>query len=76
MLFNQIFRNTIDESMIAGGTDSVFGPGVTSTATQFSGDNYARGDARNVVGNAKIKVQRRNLPGTTLKKNKKINKRS
>lgn len=76
MIFNQIFRNTINESMVAGGTGSVYGSGVTSTASQFSGDRYAPGDARNVTGNVKIKLQRRNLPGTTLPKNKKSKKRS
>ncbi len=76
MLFNQIFRNTINESMVAGGGDSAFGTGAASTASQFSGDRYAPGDARNVTGNVKIKVQRRNFPETTLKKNKKISKRS
>ena len=76
MIFNQIFRNTINESMVAGGTSSAYGSGVTSTASQFSGDRYAPGDARNVTGNVKIKVQRRNFPETTLNKNKKIKKRS
>lgn len=59
MLFNQIFRNVINESMIAGGSSSVFGTNVNSTSTQFSGDNYAPGDARNVTGNIKVKLQRR-----------------
>jgi len=76
MIFNQIFRNTIEESMTAGGADSAFGPGANSTASQFSKDSYAPGDARNVTGNVKIKVQRRNFPETTLKKNKKISKPS
>lgn len=70
MLFNQIFRNVINESMTAGGAGSVLGPGVTSTETQFSGDNYAPGDARNVTGRAKIKLQRRNFPGTMSSKKK------
>ena len=30
---------------VAGGADSVLGSGVTSTSTQFSGDNYAKGSA-------------------------------
>ena len=34
------------EDTMAGGAGSVFGAGVTSTATPFSGDNYAKGDAR------------------------------
>jgi hypothetical protein len=36
----------LNEANIAGGTGSVFGTGVTSTANQFSGDTYAAGDAR------------------------------
>jgi hypothetical protein len=43
-------KNLIDqvlkEENMAGGTGSAFGPGVQSTATQFSGDTYAPGDAR------------------------------
>lgn len=70
MLFNQIFRNVINESMTAGGTASVLGSGVNSTATQFSGDNYAPGDARNVTGNIKVKLQRRKLPETVNSKKK------
>ena len=70
MLFNQIFRNVINESMTAGGAGSVLGSGVTSTETQFSGDNYATGDARNVTGNIKVKLQRRKLPETINSKKK------
>ena len=70
MLFNQIFRNVINESMTAGGAGSALGSGVTSTATQFSGDNYAPGDARNVTGNIKVKLQRRKFPETINSKKK------
>lgn len=70
MLFNQIFRNVINESMTAGGAGSALGPNVNSTATQFSGDNYAPGDARNVTGNIKVKLQRRMRPETINSKKK------
>ena len=36
----------LNEENVAGGAGSAFGSGVQSTATQFSGDNYAPGDAR------------------------------
>ena len=71
MLFSQIFRNTINERMTSGGADGAFGSGANSTASQFSKDSYAPGDARNVTGKLKVKLQRRNFPETTLKKNKK-----
>lgn len=36
----------LKEENVAGGASSAFGAGVQSTATQFSGDNYAPEDAR------------------------------
>lgn len=43
-------KNLIDqvlkEENMAGGASSAFGSGVQATATQFSGDTYAPGDAR------------------------------
>ena len=36
------------EDVMSGGEGSAFGSNVGSTATAFSGDNYAPGDARNV----------------------------
>jgi hypothetical protein len=42
----QIVLNVLKEQNISGGASSAFGPGVQSTATQFSGDTYAPGDAR------------------------------
>jgi hypothetical protein len=42
----QIVLDVLEEENLAGGAASAFGPGVQSTATQFSGDNYAPGDAR------------------------------
>ena len=42
----QIILDVLNEENAAGGAASAFGPGVQSTATQFSGDTYAPGDAR------------------------------
>jgi hypothetical protein len=41
-----IINEVLKEQNVAGGAGSVLGPGVQATATQFSGDNYAPGDAR------------------------------
>lgn len=41
-LINQI----LEEENVAGDAGSAFGLGVQATATQFSGDTYAPGDAR------------------------------
>ncbi len=38
--------DVLNEENVAGGVASAFGSGVQSTATQFSGDNYAPGDTR------------------------------
>ena len=46
MEFAKIVEQVITEDAVAGGDGSAFGPGVGSTATVFSGDNYAKGDAR------------------------------
>jgi hypothetical protein len=42
----QLVLDVLKEENVAGGAASAFGPGVQSTATPFSGDNYAPGDAR------------------------------
>ena len=42
----QLVLDVLNEENVAGGATSAFGSGVQSTATQFSGDNYAPGDAR------------------------------
>jgi hypothetical protein len=42
--FNSLYQTILET--VAGGEGSVFGPGVTSTSTHFSGDNYAPGDSR------------------------------
>ena len=46
MEFQKIVEEVLKEDMTAGGVNSVLGPNVGATATQFSGDNYAPGDAR------------------------------
>ena len=42
----QVVLDVLNEESVAGGAASAFGPGVQSTASQFSGDTYAPGDAR------------------------------
>lgn len=42
----QIINKVLEEQNVAGGEGSAFGPGVQATASQFSGDTYAPGDAR------------------------------
>lgn len=69
MLFNQIFRNVINESMTAGGAAGVFGAGV-SDSSQFSSDFYAPGDARNALPGLSLTIQRR-TPFTKSKRRKK-----
>ena len=46
MEFQKIVEQVLKEDMTAGGVNSVLGSNVGATATQFSGDNYAPGDAR------------------------------
>lgn len=41
-----LIKQVLEEENMAGGAGSAFGSGVQSTATQFSGDTYASGDAR------------------------------
>jgi hypothetical protein len=50
MEFQKIVEQVLKEETVAGGEGSSFGPNVGSTATPFSGDNYAPGDARNPYG--------------------------
>lgn len=58
--FEKILKDILTEETIGGGTSSVFGSGVVSTAGAISGDTYAPGDARipKVIGG----IYRRNLP--------------
>jgi len=41
-----LIKQVLEEENMAGGAGSAFGAGVQATATQFSGDTYAPGDAR------------------------------
>ena len=64
-LFDTLVESILGENAnVAGGAGSVLGAGVTSTATQFSGDSYAKGDARvpKVMGG----IVRRNFPKDSL----------
>jgi len=72
----QLILDILEEENVAGGSGSAFGPGVTSTATQFSGDNYAKGDARNIFGNVRPGVMtRRGLIKGRKKRRKKRRKK-
>ena len=42
----KLILSVLNETTVAGGAGSAFGPGVQATASQFSGDTYAPGDAR------------------------------
>ena len=67
----QLILDVLKEQNMAGGAGSAFGPGVQSTATQFSGDNYAPGDARipkSIYGGI---ITRRGLIKGKKKRNKK-----
>jgi hypothetical protein len=76
MNLEQLILQVLDEENVSGGADSAFGPGVTSTETPFSGDNYAKGDARNIFGGVvskgkkkkktKFPIARRNLQGQSM----------
>ena len=46
MEFQKIVEQVLQEDVVAGGAGSAFGANVGATATTFSGDNYAPGDAR------------------------------
>lgn len=45
MNLEKIIIDILKEENLVGGPNSVFGSGVEQTATQFSGDNYAKGRA-------------------------------
>jgi hypothetical protein len=69
MEFRTIVERVLHEDSVEGGAGSVFGAGVASTATPFSGDNYAKGDARNLFGGPPPTILTRN--GTIGGKRKK-----
>lgn len=80
-IFEQAFIKVLNEDMVSGGAGSVFGTGtvqsIGDSGNQFPSQNdnaYAPGDSRipKVLGGKKRKgkkffVQRRPLPGLTLK---------
>ena len=71
MKFIEIVHSVLKESLVAGGDGSVFGSNVGATATPFSGDNYAPGDARkpsSLLGGVMTRA------GLKSKKHKKIKK--
>jgi hypothetical protein len=46
MKFEKLVEDILQETSVIGGAASVMGSNVSNTATAFSGDNYAPGDAR------------------------------
>ncbi len=46
MKFREIVEKVLSEEVMSGGEGSAFGPNVGKTASEFSGDKYAPGDAR------------------------------
>lgn len=46
MKFQELVEKLLQEDVVAGGAGSALGANVGATATAFSGDNYAPGDAR------------------------------
>jgi hypothetical protein len=74
--FNSLVNEILNEmdGMMSGSSNSVLGPGVTTTSTHFSMDNYAAGDARTpkVIGS---KIIKRNMPKDTIFKGNIKNKR-
>ena len=46
MEFKTLVEQILKEDVVAGGSGSALGPNVGATATPFSGDTYASGDAR------------------------------
>ena len=69
--FDKLVQSILSEDTVAGGAESAFGPGVTSTATAFSGDNYASGDARRPFAFGGITTRRGMIGGKKHKKRKK-----
>lgn len=76
MEFKKLVEQILSEEMTAGGVGSVYGPGVEATATQFSGDNYAPNDARNVLGGVSSGMMtRRGMVGKKKKRKKKARRK-
>ena len=67
-----LIKQVLEEENMAGGAGSAFGPGVQATATQFSGDTYAKGSAvvpKNLFGG--IVTRRGLIKGRKRRKKKK-----
>jgi len=60
LMENELKWCQLNEANIAGSAGSVFGSNVTNTATNFTGDNYATGDAR--LPKVLIPMLRRTFP--------------
>lgn len=69
-----LIEQVLEEENVAGGAGSAFGPGVQATATQFSGDNYATGDARipySIYGKGGVMTRGGLIKGKKKRKKKK-----
>jgi hypothetical protein len=70
----KIILDILKEDNVAGGPTSAFGPGVQSTASQFSGDTYAPGDARipySIYGKGGVMTRGGLIKGKKKRKKKK-----
>jgi hypothetical protein len=74
MEFQKIVEEVLVEDVMSGGEGSAFGPNVGATATAFSGDNYAPGDARNLYGSYKGVMTRSGMRKPKKKKTRKKKK--
>lgn len=78
MEFQKIVEELLQEDMTAGGEGSSFGPGVVSTANQFSSDSYAPGDARtpqSIFGGAVLTRGGLKKTSKSKRKKKKVRKK-
>lgn len=71
MEFEKMVEEVLKEDMTAGGANSVLGPNVGATATQFNGDNYAPGDARKPTSLYGGVITRRGMSKTNKKSKRK-----
>lgn len=75
MEFQKLVEQILNENVVAGGEGSAFGPNVGSTASAFSGDNYAPGDARKPHGLYGGVMTRSGMHKKNKRKRKKLNKK-
>lgn len=71
MEFEKMVEEVLKEDNVAGGASSALGPNVASTTTQFSGDNYAPGDARKPTSLYGGVITRRGMSKTDKKTKRK-----